>query len=139
MAIASYTNDIKVDAASQDSIEKVNDGLIEHDPNAANNRWSNWKRTDKNASEWVGIIFGVADPLERYINNLEVDFFEDNGTKIPSNITIQYYVGDEIVKPENPAHVLEEANSPLNDENNWRDVTNLFANPSSTSGSDTNY
>ena len=139
MAIASYTNDTKVDAASQDSIEKVNDGLIEHNPNAANNRWSNWKRGDKNSSEWVGIIFGVADPLERYINNLEVDFFEDNGTKIPSNITIQYYVGDEIVKPENPAHVLEEANSPLNDENNWRNVTNLVANPSSTSGSDTNY
>lgn len=139
MAIASYTNDTKVDAASQDSIDKVNDGLIEHNPNAANNRWSNWKRGDKNASEWVGIIFGVADPLERYINNLEIDFFEDNGTKIPSNITIQYYVGDEIVKPENPAHVLEEANSPLNDENNWRNVTNLVANPSSTSGSDTNY
>ena len=139
MAIASYTNDTKVDAASQDSIEKVNDGLIEHDPNAANNRWSNWKRGDKNSSEWVGIIFGVADPLKRYINNLEVDFFEDNGTKIPSNITIQYYVGNEIVKPENPAHVLEEANSPLNDENNWRNVTNLVANPSSTSGSDTNY
>lgn len=139
MAIASYTNDIKVDAASQDSIEKVNDGLIEHDPNAANNRWSNWKRGDKNSSEWVGIIFGVADPLERYINNLEIDFFEDNGTKIPSNITIQYYVGDEIVKPENPAHILEEANSPLNDENNWRDVSNLVANPSSISGSDTNY
>ena len=139
MAIASYTNDTKVDAASQDSIEKVNDGLIEHNPNAANNRWSNWKRTDKHTSEWVGIIFGVADPLERYINNLEVDFFEDNGTKIPSNITIQYYVGDEIVKPENPAHVLEEANSPLNDENNWRDVSNLVANPSSISGSDTNY
>ena len=139
MAIASYTNDTKVDAASQDRIEKVNDGLIEHDLNAANNRWSNWKRTDKHTSEWVGIIFGVADPLERYINNLEVDFFEDNGTKIPTNITIQYYVGDEIVKPENPAHVLEETNSPLNDENNWRDVTNLVANPSSTSGSDTNY
>lgn len=139
MAIASYTNDTKVDAASQDSIEKVNDGLIEHDPNAANNRWSNWKRGDKNSSEWVGIIFGVADPLERYINNLEIDFFEDNGTKIPSNITIQYYVGDEIVKPENPAHILEEANSPLNDENNWRDVSNLVANPSSISGSDTNY
>ena len=139
MAIASYTNDTKVDAASQDSIEKVNDGLIEHNPNAANNRWSNWKRGDKNSSEWVGIIFGVADPLERYINNLEVDFFEDNGTKIPSNITIQYYVGNEIVKPENPAHVLEETNSPLNDENNWRNVTNLVANPSSTSGSDTNY
>lgn len=139
MAIASYTNDTKVDAASQDSIDKVNDGLIEHNPNAANNRWSNWKRTDKHTSEWVGIIFGVADPLERYINNLEVDFFEDNGTKIPSNITIQYYVGDEIVKPENHAHVLEEANSPLNDENNWRDVSNLVANPSSISGSDTNY
>lgn len=139
MAIASYTNDTTVDAASQDSIEKVNDGLIEHNPNAANNRWSNWKRTDKHTSEWVGIMFGVADPLERYINNLEVDFFEDNGTKIPTNITIQYYVGEDIVKPSNPAHILMEENSPLNDDNNWRDVTNLVANPTSTSGSDTNY
>ena len=139
MAIASYTNDTTVDAASQDSIEKVNDGLIEHNPSAANNRWSNWKRTDKHTNEWVGIMFGVADPLERYINNLEVDFFEDNGTKIPSNITIQYYVGNEIVKPSNPAHVLKEESSPLNDDNNWRDVTNLVANPTSTSGSDTNY
>ena len=139
MAIASYTNDTTVDAASQDSIEKVNDGLIEHNPSAANNRWSNWKRTDKHTNEWVGIMFGVADPLEKYINNLEVDFFEDNGTKIPSNITIQYYVGNEIVKPSNPAHVLREESSPLNDDNNWRDVTNLVANPTSTSGSDTNY
>ena len=139
MAIASYTNDTTVDSASQDSIEKVNDGLIEHNPSAANNRWSNWKRTDKHTSEWVGIMFGVADPLERYINNLEVDFFEDNGTKIPSNITIQYYVGNEIVKPSNPAHVLKEESSPLNDDNNWRDVTNLVANPTSTSGSATNY
>lgn len=139
MAIASYTNDTTVDAASQDSIEKVNDGLIEHNPSAANNRWSNWKRTDKHTNEWVGIMFGVADPLERYINNLEVDFFEDNGTKIPSNITIQYYVGNEIVKPSNPAHVLKEESSPLNDDNNWRDVTNLVANPTSTSGSATNY
>lgn len=139
MAIASYTNDTTVDAASQDSIEKVNDGLIEHNPSAANNRWSNWKRTDKHTNEWVGIMFGVADPLERYINNLEVDFFEDNGTKIPSNITIQYYVGNEIVKPSNTAHVLKEESSPLNDDNNWRDVTNLVANPTSTSGSATNY
>ncbi|MEN8077753.1 Ig-like domain-containing protein [Clostridioides difficile] len=139
MAIASYTNDTTVDAASQDSIEKVNDGLIEHNPSAANNRWSNWKRTDKHTNEWVGIMFGVADPLERYINNLEVDFFEDNGTKIPTNVKIQYYVGENIAKPSNPAHVLREENSPLNDDNNWRDVTNLVANPTSTSGSDTNY
>ncbi|MDU1854359.1 MAG: LPXTG cell wall anchor domain-containing protein [Clostridium baratii] len=139
MAIASYTNDKKIDQASDDSIEKVNDGVIEHNPNAANNRWSNWKRGDKRTSDWVGVIFGSGVPEMKYINNLEVDFFEDSGTKIPKNYTVEYYVGDEIKLPNNPAHVLDEENSPLNDDNNWKEVTNLTKNPEETSGSDTNY
>ncbi|MDU4911506.1 Ig-like domain-containing protein [Clostridium baratii] len=139
MAFASYTNDNKIDSASQDRIEKVNDGVIEHDPNKANNRWSNWKRGDKRTSDWVGVIFGSGVPEMKYINNLEVDFFEDSGTKIPKNYTVEYYVGDEIKLPSNPAHVLDEENSPLNDDNNWKEVTNLTKNPEETSGSATNY
>lgn len=139
MAFASYTNDTKIDQASQDSIEKVNDGVIEHNPSAANNRWSNWKRSNKNATDWVGVIFGSGVPEMKYINNLEVDFFEDNGTKIPKDFVVEYYTGDTISLPSDPAHVLDEENSPLNDDNNWKSVANMTSTPEVTSGIDTNY
>ena len=139
MAIGSYTNDTKVDSASQDRITKVNDDVIEHDPNKANNRWSNWKRSNKNTTDWVGVIFGSGVAEEKYINNLEVDYFEDSGTKIPLNVKVQYYVGEEILLPTDPAHVASEVNSPLNDDNNWVDVENLVINPEATTGSATNY
>lgn len=138
MAIASYTNDTTVDPSSKDSITKVNDNIIEHDPNAANNRWCNWKRTNINTKDWVGIIFGSGIAEQKYIDNLNVDYFEDNGTKIPSKVVIQYYVGGEITLPKNPAHVAKEVNSPLNDDNNWVEVTNLDINPKDISGSSTN-
>ncbi|MGG7057769.1 Ig-like domain-containing protein [Clostridium tertium] len=138
MAIASYTNDTSVSSSSKDSITKVNDNVIEHDPNATNNRWCNWKKTNMNTTDWVGIIFGTGVAEKKYIDNLNIDYFEDSGTKIPSNVVIQYYVGDEITLPKNPAHVAKEESSPLNDDNNWIDVTNLVTNPEEISGLGTN-
>ncbi|MBX7292788.1 Ig-like domain-containing protein [Clostridium chauvoei] len=138
MAIASYTNDRTVDPASQDSILKVNDDIIEHDPSRANNRWSNWKRSDKHESDWVGIIFGSGVVEEKYINNLEVDYFEDGGSKVPQSVTVQYYIGEELPLPSNQGQIGSDSNSPLNDDNNWRDVANLSVNPEETSGSATN-
>ncbi|WP_066676877.1 Ig-like domain-containing protein [Clostridium septicum] len=139
MAMASYTNDSSIDPASQDSISKVNDDVIEHDPNRANNRWSNWKRGDKNVTDWVGIIFGSGVVEEKYINNLEVDYFEDGGSKVPQSLTIQYYVGEELPLPSNPAQVGSDSNSSLNDDSNWVDVSNLNTNPEEISGSATNF
>ncbi|MEG1002767.1 MAG: Ig-like domain-containing protein [Clostridium sp.] len=138
MAIGSYTNDKDIDQASEDSITKVNDNIIEHNPNAANNRWSNWKRNNKNTSDWVGVIFGSGVSEKKYIDNLEVDFFEDSGCKVPENFKIQYYVGEEVKLPNKPGHVKAEESSPFNNEANWKDVSNLKANPEVTSGSDTN-
>lgn len=138
MAIASYTNDTTVNPSSKDSITKVNDDIIEHNPNATNNRWCNWNKSNMNTTDWVGIIFGSGIAEKKYIDNLNVDYFEDNETKIPSKVVIQYYIGEEIKLPNNPAHVAKEVNSPLNDDNNWVDVTDLVVNPKETSGSSTN-
>ncbi|GAB6167921.1 hypothetical protein JCM1393_03810 [Clostridium carnis] len=138
MAIASYTNDTIVDQASEDRITKVNDDVIQHNPNEANNRWSNWKRTNKNSSDWVGVIFGSGEPEQKYINNLNVDFFEDEGAKVPKNVKIQYYIGEKISIPKNPAHVANEEASQLNDDNNWADVNNLKASLQEISGTETN-
>ncbi|MGG7079663.1 Ig-like domain-containing protein, partial [Clostridium sardiniense] len=132
MAIASFTNDELVKPGSRDKIQYVNDGEIN------NTRWTNWVEQPR-SGDWVGIILGSGLPEEKYINNLEVTFFEDHGCTIPESFEIQYYVGDEVVVPKEPAHVLMEKENPFNDDSNWVTVSNLASNPEVTSPTDTNY
>ncbi|MEY8351503.1 Ig-like domain-containing protein [Bacillus cereus] len=132
MAIASFTNDTIVKPNSKDKIQYVNDGAIN------DTRWTNWAESPR-SSDWVGIIFGSGLPEEKYINNLEATFFEDWGCSSPESFEIQYYVGDKVVVPNQPSHVLMEAENPFNDDKNWATVTNLVANPNVTSSTDTNY
>lgn len=126
MAIASFTNEVP-----NDSVKHLND-------NKDNTRWTNWQSTSRD-SDWVGIIFGTGIPEEKYINNLQISFYEDFGCTIPSDFEIQYYIGKDIILPSNQGQVLSEGENPLNDDKNWATVTNLVANPSVTSSTDTNY
>ncbi|WP_056476676.1 Ig-like domain-containing protein [Bacillus sp. FJAT-25509] len=132
MAIASFTNDTFVNPNSKDKIQYVNDGVIN------DTRWTNWVENPR-SGDWVGIILGSGLPEEKYINNLEATFFEDWGCSSPESFEIQYYVGDKLVLPKQPSHVLMEAENPFNDDKNWVTVTNLVANPNVTSSIDTNY
>ena len=132
LAIASFTNDNTVDSGSNDRIYYVNDDVIN------SNRWTNWQRTAR-TGDWVGVIFGSGIPEYKYINNMEINFFEDSGCKIPATFEIQYYVGKETVVPSQPAQVLKDVNNPFNKDDNWVTVTNLVSNPEVTSGSETNY
>lgn len=116
MAIASFTNEVP-----NDSVKHIND-------NKDNTRWTNWQSTSRD-SDWVGIIFGTGVPEEKYINNLQISFYEDLGCNIPSNFEIQYYIGKDLILPHNPGQVLSESENPLNDDKNWATVTNLVANP----------
>jgi len=125
MAIASFTNEVP-----NDSVNHIND-------NKDYTRWTNWQSTSRD-SDWVGIIFGTGIPEEKYINNLQVSFFEDSGCKIPSNLEIQYYIGKNIILPSNPGQVLSDSENPLNDDKNWATVTNLVANPDVTSSTTPN-
>ncbi|MGG7078238.1 Ig-like domain-containing protein, partial [Clostridium sardiniense] len=132
MAIASFTNDAIVEPNSKDRIQYVNDEEIN------NNRWTNWVEQPR-SGDWVGIILGSGLPEYKYIDNLEVTFFEDSGCKIPESFEIQYYVGDEVIVPNQPSHVLMEEENPFNDDSNWVTVSNLVSNPEVTSPTDTNY
>lgn len=120
MAIASFTNEVP-----SDSVKHIND-------NKDNTRWTNWQSTSR-GSDWVGMIFGTGIPEEKYINNLQINFFEDSGCKIPSNVEVQYYTGKITSSPSNPAQMLSDSGNPLNDDKNWVTVTNLVANPNVTS------
>ncbi len=126
MAIASFTNE------PNDKIKAVNDEMIN------GNRWTNWADNSR-SDDWVGVIFGTDVPEDKYINNLEVNFFEDWGANVPESFEIQYYVGDKVVLPSRPSQVLMEPENPFNDDKNWVTVTNLVANPKVTSSTDTNY
>ncbi|WP_196472215.1 Ig-like domain-containing protein [Bacillus sp. SRB1LM] len=126
MAIASFTNEVP-----NDSVKHLND-------NKDNTRWTNWQSTSRD-SDWVGIIFGTGIPEEKYINNLQISFYEDFGCTIPSDFEIQHYIGKDIILPSNQGQVLSEGETPLNDDKNWATVSNLVANPSVTSSTDTNY
>lgn len=132
MAIASFTNDNTIDAASNDRIHYVNDDLID------GNRWTNWRPTAR-IGDWLGVIFGSGVPEEKYINNIEVNFFEDHGCKLPDSFEIQYYIGEETILPNEPGNILREASNPFNIDSNWVTVANLVANPDSTTATETNY
>ncbi|WHY77094.1 Ig-like domain-containing protein [Neobacillus sp. WH10] len=127
MAIASYTHE------PFDSIKSVNDEMID------NKRWTNWADASRRSGDWVGVIFGTDVPEDKYINNLEVNFFEDHGCSLPESFEIQYYVGDKVVLPNKPGQVLMEPANPFNDDSNWVTVSNLVSNPEITSPTDTNY
>ena len=112
------------DSNPSDSVANVNDKLISFNDQPAN-RWTNWKRT-REAS--VGILFGDSGILsKRSVDNLNVAFHEDHGVGAPKSYVIEYYVGKDVpTVPKNPSFVASEDHV-FNDDNNWKQVTNLKA------------
>lgn len=122
-AIASFTND---GSGSNDRINAINDAVISY-TNTPANRWTNWQ-TQSRESDWVGIIFADAGTMStRFVDNLVLGFFEDDGTGYPESYKVEVLKAG--IKPELPTkfgHISRE-DSVLNDPNNWVEVTNLKA------------
>ena len=113
------------DSNPSDPVSNVNDKLISFNDRPAN-RWTNWNRTNPEAS--VGVLFGDSGILsKRSIDNLSVGFHEDHGVGVPKTYVIEYYVGKTVpTAPKNPSFVGEE-NHVFNDPANWKEVSNLKA------------
>ena len=112
------------DSNPSDSVANVNDKLISFNDQPAN-RWTNWNRTSEAS---VGILFGDSGILsKRSVDNLNVAFHEDHGVGAPKTYVIEYYVGKDVpTVPKNPSFVASEDHV-FNDDNNWKQVTNLKA------------
>ena len=112
------------DSNPSDSVANVNDKLISYNNQPAN-RWTNWNRTSEAS---VGILFGDSGILsKRSVDNLNVAFHEDHGVGAPKSYVIEYYVGKDVpTVPKNPSFVASEDHV-FNDDNNWKQVTNLKA------------
>ena len=112
------------DSNPSDSVANVNDKLISFNDQPAN-RWTNWNRTSEAS---VGILFGDSGILsKRSVDNLNVAFHEDHGVGAPKSYVIEYYVGKDVpTVPKNPSFVASEDHV-FNDDNNWKQVTNLKA------------
>ena len=112
------------DSNASDSVANVNDKLISFNDQPAN-RWTNWKRTSEAS---VGILFGDSGIMsKRSVDNLNVAFHEDHGVGAPKSYVIEYYVGKDVpTVPKNPSFVASEDHV-FNDDNNWKQVTNLKA------------
>lgn len=113
------------DSNPTDPVSNVNDKLISFNDRPAN-RWTNWNRTNPEAS--VGVLFGDSGILsKRSVDNLIVGFHEDHGVGVPKSYVIEYYVGKTVpTAPKNPSFVGEE-NHAFNDPANWKEVSNLKA------------
>lgn len=113
------------DSNPTDPVSNVNDKLISFNDRPAN-RWTNWNRTDPEAS--VGVLFGDSGILsKRSVDNLSVGFHEDHGVGVPKSYVIEYYVGNTVpTAPKNPSFVGEEKHA-FNDPANWKEVSNLKA------------
>ncbi|MFS9062899.1 LPXTG-anchored adhesin/beta-galactosidase BgaA [Streptococcus infantis] len=112
------------DSNPSDSVANVNDKLISFNDQPAN-RWTNWNRTSEAS---VGILFGDSGILsKRSVDNLNVAFHEDHGVGAPKSYVIEYYVGKDVpTVPKNSSFVASEDHV-FNDDNNWKQVTNLKA------------
>lgn len=113
------------DSNPSDPVSNVNDKLISYNNRPAN-RWTNWNRSNPEAS--VGVLFGDSGILsKRSVDNLSVGFHEDHGVGVPKSYVIEYYVGKTVpTAPKNPSFVGEE-NHVFNDPANWKEVSNLKA------------
>lgn len=132
LGIASFTNG---QGSSRDSASELNDNMISHEA-SDNNRWCNWNNTHRE-EDWAGIIFGLEEVTDKFIDNLEIDFYTDYGAEVPVEYTIEYYDGEYFnVPPADPDNVND--SHPTGIDANWKPVTNLQA-PEQLSATETNY
>lgn len=107
--IASYTN-------PETRISVLNNNQIDY--SGLSDLWNN--NNSNNSEDWVGILLGRAGELElTKIDNIGICFV---GDKLADNFHIEYYVGEKPGTIKNYANV-ELENSPLNNINNWQEIT----------------
>ena len=125
LPFASFTNNA---SGASDHVSMIYDKTISYTNNPSN-RWSNWQSSARTGEEYVGIVFGLEEVTERFIDNLDVYFFADSGVSAPASCRVQYYVGAPFTRADisqcpvdelEPDHLLAQ-------EGNWADVPNLQA------------
>ncbi|WP_306483812.1 hypothetical protein [Anaerococcus sp.] len=124
-AFASFTND---PPGSNDKVGSLNDGIIDMDGSKGNNRWTTWQRNALKGNQYIGVIFGDKKARKQEVSGLSLSFFEDNGTKMPQKIRVEYYVGPKPEGIKNHAHIADEKDNSFNNPQNWKSVENLRAN-----------
>lgn len=122
LAFASFTNN---PPESNDRVSSLNDGIIDYPESNGTNRWTTWQRTPIEGNQYIGILFGDSKEDKYKISGLSLHFFEDNGTKKPAKIRVQYYKADEVPPITDNAHLYKQVDHPFNKEENWEDVKNL--------------
>ena len=122
LAFASFTND---PPESNDRVTSLNDGIIDYPESNGTNRWTTWQRTPIEGKQYIGILFGDRRDDKYKVSGLSLHFFEDNGTKKPARIRVQYYKNDDVPAIANNAHLYKQPDHPFNKEENWEDVKNL--------------
>ena len=147
-AIASYTND---GADSTDRVDKLNDGIISFATTdaAGKNIWCDWKRNAGGTENWIAVIIGNSGAVvNRYVDTVKVGFYDEGasgGTQKPSDYRVEYYTGPidfelpagpaTALGPNNPrGHIRDMANSPLNDDSNWKEVSYVDGKPAVKTG-----
>ena len=147
-AIASYTNDVP---ESTDRVEKLNDGKISFATSDAQgkNIWCDWKRNAGGTENWIAVIIGNSGAVvNRFVDTVKVGFYDEGasgGTQKPSDYRIEYYTGPmdfelpeaptTALGPNNPrGHVRDMVDSPLNDDNNWKEVSYVGGKPAVKTG-----
>lgn len=147
-AIASYTNDVP---ESTDRVDKLNDGKISFATSDAEgkNIWCDWQRNAGGTENWVAVIIGNSGAVvNRFVDTLKVGFYDEGssgGTQKPSDYRVEYYTGPidftlpdgptTALGPNNPrGHVRDMADSPLNDDSNWQEVSYVGGKPAVKTG-----
>lgn len=107
--------------SSGDPINKINDGVVSYQNQPAN-RWTDWKPSDRLKENWVGFVFGSSvDIREADVSGLEIDFYFDNGVRLPKSYKVQYFTG-ELNNTNLPKKYGFAESSILDENNNWKDV-----------------
>ncbi|MFM1539440.1 EndoS/ChiA family endoglycosidase, partial [Helcococcus bovis] len=104
-----------------DPINKINDGLIQYNPDPAN-RWTDWKPSDQLKENWVGFVFGSSvDVREAEVSEVNIDFYNDHGVYLPKEYKVQYFTG-KLNEKNLPEKYGFAENSILDNDENWTNV-----------------
>lgn len=103
-----------------DIISQVNDGVVSYDDNPRS-RWSDWKRNNQLAENWIALAFGSpVDTREVKLNSLDIDFFYDTGCQLPEEYIVETFVGDSIEPL--PEMFSYAEGSVFDNDDNWQEV-----------------
>ncbi|MFM1582047.1 glycosyl hydrolase family 18 protein [Helcococcus bovis] len=92
-------------------------------------KWTDWKRTDRLKENYVGLVFGSpSDVREVKLDELVIDFYRDGGTNMPESFEVQVYLENELKNlPDNYGFTQttvdgKEIKNDLNNDENWNTI-----------------